>query len=167
MPQYIEPLIFPDDRGSLSVLIERPGLVFKTSVSKAGVFRGLHIQVPPYQQEKYIRVKEGSILDVCLDLNPSSPDFGCFFYYDLEPSDSFFDIPAYFAHGFLCQTDTKCEYLCLGSYCESSEVVISPPASIAQRVGFDLWSQCTFSEKDENGLAVVECLQKFSRICWD
>ena len=45
-----------DSRGHLDVLYEQGDLVLKRSFSRAGVFRGMHLQSPPHQQTKLIRV---------------------------------------------------------------------------------------------------------------
>ena len=45
------------------------------SMSKKGVLRGLHYQLPPYGQDKLIRVINGSIYDVIVDLRKDSPTF--------------------------------------------------------------------------------------------
>ena len=72
-----------------------------TSVSKKRVLRGLHLQTK-FQQEKYISVLKGSILDVVVDLRKNSKTFGK--HYKIVLSDknakSIF-VPAGFAHGFL------------------------------------------------------------------
>ena len=46
------------------------------SKSSKGVLRGLHYQVSPYSQSKLVKVIEGSVLDVALDIRRSSPTFG-------------------------------------------------------------------------------------------
>ena len=46
------------------------------SCSSRGVLRGLHYQIPPYSQAKLVRVIEGNVLDVAVDIRKSSPTFG-------------------------------------------------------------------------------------------
>ena len=166
-PDWVEPSVFSDPRGELKVLIECHGIVFKRSRSEAGVFRGLHIQRPPHQQEKYIRVLDGSIIDVCLDLNPISPDFGKYFYYELGSTEGFFKIPAHYAHGFFCRTGSVFEYLCLGEYHEAWENIISPSDTIAQLAGAGPWSKRKVSDKDAKAVPLSKCLDDFLHVRWD
>ena len=46
------------------------------SKSSKGVLRGLHFQAPPYAQSKLVRVIDGSVLDVAVDIRKGSPNFG-------------------------------------------------------------------------------------------
>ena len=46
------------------------------SQSEFGVIRGLHFQIPPFQQTKLVRVSYGEALDVVVDLRPNSKTFG-------------------------------------------------------------------------------------------
>lgn len=72
------------------------------SYSKKGVFRGLHYQVPPLAQSKFISVLAGEILDFVVDIRKKSPTFGKSLQIILssENKKRLF-IPKGFAHGFL------------------------------------------------------------------
>ncbi|HUO25115.1 MAG TPA: dTDP-4-dehydrorhamnose 3,5-epimerase [Candidatus Aquilonibacter sp.] len=75
------------------------------SCSRCGVLRGLHYQVK-HAQGKLIRVVEGEILDVALDLRRSSPSFGKWEAVRLSGENKrIFWIPAGFAHGFSVTSD--------------------------------------------------------------
>jgi dTDP-4-dehydrorhamnose 3,5-epimerase len=107
----IEPATFPDARGYffesynsrkfIKAGIEYTPVQDNESSSCRGVIRGLHYQEEPFAQAKLIRVIEGEIYDVALDLRKGSPTFGKWFglKIDSEVKNQFF-IPKGFAHGF-------------------------------------------------------------------
>lgn len=77
------------------------------SVSKKGVLRGMHFQLPPHDHAKLVYVTEGEILDVAVDIRKESPTFRHFFSTNLssENAKSLYMAKG-FAHGFLTLSDT-------------------------------------------------------------
>jgi dTDP-4-dehydrorhamnose 3,5-epimerase len=77
------------------------------SKSTKGVLRGLHYQLPPYTQAKLVRVIEGRVLDVAVDIRKSSPTFGQHVSVELtgENKHQLF-VPHGFAHGFVVLSDS-------------------------------------------------------------
>lgn len=77
------------------------------SSSQYGVLRGLHYQLPPYAQSKLVRVIEGEVLDVAVDIRKESPTFGQHVAVHLsgENKRQLF-IPRGFAHGFVVLSKT-------------------------------------------------------------
>jgi len=72
------------------------------SKSSKGVLRGLHYQLPPYTQAKLVRVIEGSVLDVAVDIRKSSPTFGQYVAIELTSDNKHqLFVPHGFAHGFV------------------------------------------------------------------
>ena len=104
----IEPQLFKDDRGFFYESYNKKNLdiniVFvqdNESKSYKGVIRGLHFQVPPFEQTKLVRCVSGNILDVAVDLRKNSKTYGNFFSINLssENNKQLF-VPKGFAHGF-------------------------------------------------------------------
>ena len=77
------------------------------SKSSKGVLRGLHYQLPPSAQAKLVRVIEGRVLDVAVDIRQSSPTFGQYVSKELS-SDNHHQlfIPRGFAHGFVVLSES-------------------------------------------------------------
>jgi dTDP-4-dehydrorhamnose 3,5-epimerase len=76
------------------------------SFSRRGVLRGLHYQLGE-QQGKLVRVLDGHIWDVAVDLRTGSPDFGKWAGFDLRAEDiEFLWIPEGFGHGFVVLSET-------------------------------------------------------------
>ena len=89
-----EPRVFEDNRGYFfeaynEAVFHEAGVNYKfvqdnQSFSKYGVIRGLHYQLNPHAQCKLVRVLEGKILDVAVDIRKSSPTFGRHFSIELS-----------------------------------------------------------------------------------
>ena len=76
------------------------------SRSSKGVLRGLHMQKGPAAQAKLVRVLEGSVLDIAVDLRKESPTFGKHYAIELTADNhKQFFVPAGFAHGFVVLSD--------------------------------------------------------------
>jgi dTDP-4-dehydrorhamnose 3,5-epimerase len=106
-----EPRIFEDNRGYFfeaynEQVFAEAGIDIKfvqdnQSKSSFGVIRGLHYQQDPFAQTKLVRVLEGKILDVAIDIRKGSPHFGQSFSIELSADNKKqLLIPAGFAHGF-------------------------------------------------------------------
>lgn len=93
------------------------------SYSSKGVLRGLHYQTGANAQAKLVRVLQGEVLDVAVDLRPDSPTYGQYESVILsgENQRQFF-VPRGFAHGFLVTSNTAVFfYKCDNFYSKESE----------------------------------------------
>lgn len=129
----IKPDVFKDERGYFfeSYNEERfinNGVSMKfvqdnQSKSSYGVIRGLHYQLEPYAQTKLVRVLQGKIYDVAVDIRKDSPTFGQ--WYGVELSDENFLqflLPKGFAHGFSVLSQVAVVlYKCDNYYNKASE----------------------------------------------
>ncbi|MFC7737009.1 dTDP-4-dehydrorhamnose 3,5-epimerase [Roseomonas sp. GCM10028921] len=80
--------------------------------ARAGTLRGMHFQLPPRAQAKLVRVLQGAILDVVVDIRRASPSFGQYLAYRMSShGGEQFYVPAGFAHGFVTlEPDTIVAY---------------------------------------------------------
>ena len=114
----IKPQVHSDDRGYFVETFRQDkleqALGYKVSFvqdneskSSKGVLRGLHFQLAPHAQSKLVRVIDGSVLDVAVDLRHGSPTFGQHVAVELsgQNKQQLF-IPRGFAHGFVVLSDT-------------------------------------------------------------
>ena len=130
----VEPRVFEDERGyffeSFNQSVFEKGINQKInfvqdnqSFSKKGVVRALHYQLGEYAQAKLVRVLQGRVLDVAVDLRKGSPTFGEHFAIELssENKKQLF-IPRGFGHGFVTLSDTaESFYKCDNFYNKESE----------------------------------------------
>lgn len=158
----IEPTVFGDDRGYFmetyqaaefkAAGIDCDFVQDNQSMSKKGVLRGLHFQ-KKYPQAKLVRVLEGEVFDVAVDIRKGSKTFGKWVGVTLsaENKRQFF-IPRGFAHGFLVLSDVAVfTYKCDAFYHPEDEGGIrwdDPAIGIAWPNIRDV--QITVSKRDEN-----------------
>lgn len=157
----IEPKLFYDDRGyfmeSFNEKTFQEG-IGKTihfiqdnqSFSSKGVLRGLHYQTGEFAQAKLVRVIQGEVLDVAVDIRPESNTFGqaLSIVLSAENQKQFF-VPRGFAHGFLVLSETATFfYKCDNFYNAASEGgIIYNDESIGIDWNFDA-EKLIISEKD-------------------
>ena len=130
--KVITPKVFPDARGYFmetynyndfkAAGIDCTFVQDNQSASRRGVLRGLHFQIH-YPQDKLVRVVEGEVFDVAVDLRPGSRTYGKWFGVTLsaENKKQFF-IPKNFAHGFVVLSDyAEFAYKCTDFYHPNDE----------------------------------------------
>ncbi|MGM9741976.1 MAG: dTDP-4-dehydrorhamnose 3,5-epimerase [Candidatus Cryptobacteroides sp.] len=133
----VEPRVFTDGRGYFFESFSQREFSEKVmdirfvqdneSRSSYGVIRGLHFQKPPFAQSKLVRVVEGAVLDVAVDIRRGSPTFGRHVAVELtgENHRQLF-IPRGFAHGFAVLSETAVfQYKCDNFYAPQSEGAIA------------------------------------------
>ena len=113
----VEPKVFGDERGFFLESFNQKA--FEAAVgsvvqfvqdnhsrSSRGVLRGLHYQLPPHAQGKLVRVTQGSVFDVAVDLRRGSPSFGRWVGAELSARNhKQLWLPPGLAHGFLVTSD--------------------------------------------------------------
>jgi dTDP-4-dehydrorhamnose 3,5-epimerase len=175
LPEVIlfTPKVFGDDRGFFFESFNEAGFfeAIQTnfrfvqdnhSKSVKGVLRGLHYQLPPHGQGKLVRVVQGEVFDVAVDIRKSSPNFGKWVGAHLSAENrNQLWIPPGFAHGFVTLTDTaEFLYKTTDFYSPSAERCIAwDDPAIAVNWSFDGVPQ--LSDKDLKGksLATAEVFE--------
>jgi dTDP-4-dehydrorhamnose 3,5-epimerase len=168
-----EPKVFEDSRGyffeSYSENVckaEGVNIQFvqdNQAKSSYGVIRGLHYQLDPYSQTKFIRVLSGAILDVVVDLRKGSPSYGKQYSIELSAENKLqLLVPQGFAHGYSVISET-CEvfYKCDTFYNKPAEggVLFSDPAlNIDWRIPAD---KQVISDKDLLHPTFANCVNNF------
>jgi dTDP-4-dehydrorhamnose 3,5-epimerase len=130
----LEPKIFEDQRGYFFESFNQNQFNSLTntntrfvqdneSFSTKGVLRGLHYQIGEHAQAKLVRVIQGRVLDVAVDLRAGSPTFSQYVAVELtETNKKQLFIPRGFAHGFVVLSDTAIfSYKCDNFYNKESE----------------------------------------------
>jgi dTDP-4-dehydrorhamnose 3,5-epimerase len=125
--KIIEPKLFTDSRGYFfesfnsqkmsDAGIKEVMVQDNISKSKKGVLRGLHYQLKPFGQAKFLTVLSGRILDVAVDIRIGSPTYGRHFSIELTGgSGRLIFIPEGFAHGFVSLEDETIILYKVGNY---------------------------------------------------
>ena len=161
----IEPKVFKDERGFFfesynqkdfdEVLGKSIAFVQDNhSKSSYGVLRGLHYQTEPFEQGKLVRVIQGEVWDVAVDIREDSPTYGqwCGEILSAENKKQLW-IPAGFAHGFLVTSkEAEFVYKCTDYYNPKAEVSIHwNDKNLA--IKWPLQSEPILSEKDKKGIS--------------
>ncbi len=132
-PLVIQPKVFTDSRGYFfesysDKLLADLGLDNRfvqdnQSLSQKGTVRGLHFQANPFAQGKLVRVVQGAVMDVAVDIRKGSPTYGRHFDILLTGENkTMFWVPPGFAHGFaVLEDNTIFLYKCTNLYNKASE----------------------------------------------
>lgn len=166
----IEPTLHSDDRGYFFESFNERDFAEATGItthfvqdnesrSAEGVVRGLHFQLPPFAQSKLVRVIEGEIFDIAVDIRRGSPTFGRYIAVRLSGKNHRqLYIPRGFAHGFVVvQGDAIVQYKCDNYYAPACERTIrwnDPKLNIDW--GVDLQS-VILSARDSEAATLDEC----------
>ena len=169
----IEPRVFGDSRGyffeswsqrEFDALVRPVRFVQDNeSSSSYGVVRGLHFQKGAFSQSKLVRVVEGTVLDVAVDIRRGSPTFGRHVAVELDAdSHRQLFIPRGFAHGFsVLSQHAVFQYKCDNYYATQAESAIAwndPALGIDWRVSAE---DAILSEKDRRHPLLADCPDLF------
>ena len=128
------------------------------SFSTKGVLRGLHAQAGESAQAKLVRVLEGKVIDVAVDVRPNSPTFGEYIAVELSAENNLqLFIPRGFLHGFVVLSETATFfYKCDNFYNKESECGVQP---LDEDLAVD-WKipveEMILSDKDREALSFKE-----------
>ena len=169
----VEPRVFGDSRGyffeswsqrEFDALV-RPVRFVQDNESRSsyGVVRGLHFQKGAFSQSKLVRVVEGTVLDVAVDIRRGSPTFGRHVAVELTAdSHRQLFIPRGFAHGFSVLSEHAVfQYKCDNYYAPQAESAIAwndPALAIDWRVSAE---DAILSEKDRHHPLLADCPDLF------
>jgi len=169
----IEPSVFGDERGYFfeaysKVKLADLGINIEfvqdnQSFSKKGTLRGLHYQNPPFAQTKLVRVLQGEIIDIAVDLRKESSTFGKSFGILLSGENKKqLLVPQGFAHGFSVISETASViYKCDQFYNKDSEGGIKyDDPSLNIDWGMNL-EEAIVSEKDQILPQIENCNSSF------
>ncbi|OAB80229.1 dTDP-4-dehydrorhamnose 3,5-epimerase [Cochleicola gelatinilyticus] len=130
----LKPTIFKDERGQFSETFNKKAFEALTGLSTNfvqdnesrstyGILRGLHFQTGSMAQSKLVRVIQGKVLDIVVDVRIGSPTFGHHFSKVLDASEGLqLFVPRGFAHGFITLSETSIfAYKCDNYYDKASE----------------------------------------------
>lgn len=140
------------------------------SFSKKSVFRGFHFQWNPFMA-KMLRVINGNIIDMAIDIRPGSSTFGKAVGYELrsdseQENSQWIWIPVGFAHAVLFLEDSTIEYFCTGQWAPDTERCISP---LTKDIDWSLFNKdlkikvdeimngsIILNDKDKNGVTLED-----------
>jgi dTDP-4-dehydrorhamnose 3,5-epimerase len=127
------------------------------SKSRRGILRGLHYQLKQ-PQGKLVRVTQGRVFDVAVDLRQDSPTFGDWVGVELSDENrQMLWVPPGFAHGFYVLSETaEFSYKCTDYYAPDDEYSLrfDDPALA---INWPLNGEPQLSDKDRDGLALTDC----------
>ena len=127
------------------------------SKSRRGILRGLHYRLKQ-PQGKLVRVTQGRVFDVAVDLRQDSPTFGDWVSVELSDENrQMLWVPPGFAHGFYVLSETaEFSYKCTDYYAPDDEYSLRfDDPSLA--INWPLNGEPQLSEKDRQGLALTDC----------
>jgi dTDP-4-dehydrorhamnose 3,5-epimerase len=131
--------------------------------AQAGTVRGLHLQTPPFAQDKLVRVVRGRILDVAVDVRRGSPTYGRWVAEELSRENGRqLLVPTGFLHGFVTlEHDTDVAYKVSAGYSSANDVSVKwddPDLGVAW--GVDA-AEAVVSDKDARGVAFADFVSPF------